>query len=479
MILKKHIPKDFYRLFRTKNMDAYMEFLVAIYEENNEVYAALGLTREECAAVILEIMAKKQLVWKDEETDQQEKDAEASGDSPSLILNHLIDWGWLNSDYDEKMDSYIISFPEYSQLFVELFKKLQSEDSSQERESILAVYSALYTFQADPEKNNGILQNALKTSRRLGQLLSNMQDGMRGYFDKLSGRKNFIGIQEVLVEEINNSDSRKYAILTTTDSFYRYKEAVKELISQILSGNDMKKHELETKLWELQKGDGAADGSASRGQIRIERALAVCNETAALVYQVEREFDQIERKYNKLIEQKTVFAKRALARVRYILQEGTNDGDQLVRLMNLLDRSKEKEKILEELRDRMQFGTSFALMTDSSFYNRREKGDRVFQPVAPQVLSAEDGRDIADFVPKPLYTKKQIREFREKNTHGGRFTATAETVQSVEDLEKLLFLWQQETEIRAESDRIVLGDEIETEEGFRFSGFTIEEDAHA
>ena len=38
MILKKEIPKEFYKLFRTKNRDAYMQFLVAIYEENNEVY---------------------------------------------------------------------------------------------------------------------------------------------------------------------------------------------------------------------------------------------------------------------------------------------------------------------------------------------------------------------------------------------------------------------------------------------------------
>ena len=46
MILKKRIPKDFYKLFRTRNRDAYMQFLVAIYEENNEVYASLGLTME-------------------------------------------------------------------------------------------------------------------------------------------------------------------------------------------------------------------------------------------------------------------------------------------------------------------------------------------------------------------------------------------------------------------------------------------------
>ena len=237
MILKQCIPKDFYRLFRTRNMDAYMEFLVAIYEENNEVYAALGLTREECMAVIRETMAKNGTVWQKEEGDGNSGSTESAAGpdaSASMILGRLIDWGWLNSDYDEKLNSYVISFPEYSQLYVELFRKLQSEDDSRERESILSIYSALYTFHADTEKNNGILQNALHTSRRLGQLLSNMQDGMRGYFDKLSGRKDFIGIQEVLVEEINNSDSQKYAILTTTDSFYRYKEAVKELISKIL-----------------------------------------------------------------------------------------------------------------------------------------------------------------------------------------------------------------------------------------------------
>ena len=296
MILKKCIPKDFYRLFRTGNMDAYMELLVAVYEENSEVYAASGLTREECTAVIRETMEKSGTVWQKEDGDGNyggkefaardadpdsyartvsdiretaaQKELKRSTDNvpASAILGRLIDWGWLNSDYDERLNSYVITFPEYSQLYVELFRKLQSEDDSRERESILSIYSALYTFHKDEEKNNGILRNALYTSQRLGQLLSNMQDGMRGYFDKLSGRKNFIGIQEVLVEEINNSDSKKYAILTTTDSFYRYKEAVRELISQILSEHDL------------------------------------CRETTALVCSIEREFDRIERKYNKLIE---------------------------------------------------------------------------------------------------------------------------------------------------------------------------------
>ena len=67
MILKKKIPKEFYKLFRTKNRDAYMQFLVAIYEENNEVYTALGLTIEECRVIIADTIAKARIIWEDEE----------------------------------------------------------------------------------------------------------------------------------------------------------------------------------------------------------------------------------------------------------------------------------------------------------------------------------------------------------------------------------------------------------------------------
>ena len=52
--------------------------------------------------------------------------------------------------------------------------------------------------------------------------------------------------------------------------------------------------------------------------------------------QAEREFDLIEKKYNRLIELKTVFARRALARIHYILQEGSAQEDQTLVLINLL-----------------------------------------------------------------------------------------------------------------------------------------------
>ena len=162
MILKDRIPKEFYSLFRTKNMDAYVRIIVAIYEENNEVYASFGLTREECFAIIEDTIEDAGIVWLEDETENAglagDADDNADGNaddnagvnahdnigrnaddnagqssneniqqsfiynmSSSSILNRLIRWGWLLSDFDERLNTYVISFPEYSQMYAELF----------------------------------------------------------------------------------------------------------------------------------------------------------------------------------------------------------------------------------------------------------------------------------------------------------------------------------------------------------------------
>ncbi|MBR5508773.1 MAG: hypothetical protein IKV59_01825 [Lachnospiraceae bacterium] len=438
MNLNSRIPKDFYRLFGSKYMDYYMIFLVAIYEESSNSYSTLGLTEQECRAIINEKLASATIDWNEERLDE-EGSLLTRSNMASVCLNYFESWGWLKQDFDETLNCYVVSFPEYSQLYVELFKKLFSEEESKERESVLAVYSYLFTYSSDPEKNNEILKSAWKTSKRLVQMLANMQEGMRGYFDELSRQKHFRGIQEVLIKEINNSDSRKYAILTTTDSFYRYKEAVKELLSEILSD-------------------------------------AFVNEEAVdMLCLIEREFDTIERRYNKLIEQKTIFASRAAARIRYMMQEGMMEEDQTITLVNLLSRSGHREAILEELAERMQVTSPYRVITERSFYSRREREGDVFQPAAVEEKQTEKVHELDEFVLKPLYTKKEIDAFRRKNQKNGVFQVSRETVQSMEDLEKLFFVWQDVTETSDTKEEIMVGEDLKTDAGMRFSSLTIKE----
>ena len=472
MILKKQIPEDFYKLFRTRNMDAYMMFLVAIYEENSELYTALGLTLEEGQAIIAETMSRGQIDWQEDEESQEEEtqDTDMETDAvypgtPSAILRRLIRWGWLRSDYDEKLNTYILSFPEYSQMYVELFEKLQNEDETGERESILAIYSALFTYHSDKEKNSEILKRALRTSKNLEQLLSNMQNGMRTYFEELSQSKNFMEIQQVLVDEINNNDSKRYAILTTTDSFYRYKEAVKELISQILNDNEKRKIQIIEQL-----NEAAPDSMA---KFRLEQSLNYYEKATVMVYRIEREFDMIERKYNRLIEQKAVFARRALARIRFIFQEGAHDEDNIPKLLRIMDASEDKEQILDELSSHIRLSAPYKVYDDDSMYTIREESDLQFNPLTTAEQDQHREDEITDFVPKPLYTKRQLHAFRDRNMKDGAFVTTKETVSSIEDLEKMMFLWQEITENQSDEDVVNLGGEFTSPDGYTFSELTI------
>ena len=74
---------------------------------------------------------------------------------------------------------------------------------------------------------------------------------------------------------------------------------------------------------------------------------------------------------------------------------------------------------------------------------------------------------------KPLYTQAELQAFREKNEVDGAFQVTEQTVQSVEDLEKLLFVWQEATEVATSALDIEIGEEFKTEDGMQYSGFSI------
>ena len=464
MSLMGKIPPDFYKLFVSKYMGYYVSFLVAVHEESSRSYSVLGLTEQECRAVINEKLTETTIDW-DQDRFDEEGELLTRSNMASVCLGHFVDWGWLRRDFDETLNSYVLSFPEYSRLFVELFQKLSSEEDGAERESVLAVYSYLFTYSSDPEKNNEMLKSAWKTSRGLTQMLSNMQEGMRGYFDELSRKKDFRGIQEVLVKEINNTDSRRYAILTTTDSFYRYKEAVKELIDRNLRENELRRQELEQRRGEEPEGTPAA--------ARAGRAVELCTEAMDLLYQIEREFDVLERRYNQLIEQKTVFAGRAAARIRYLLQEGAQEEDQTVLLVNLLDHGKRKEELLEELAARMKVTSSYGVITEKSFYSRRDKEKEAFLPGAVAEAPQAEKEELGEFVLRPLYTGKELRDFWNRSQKDGVFRAGKDTVRSMEDLEKLFFIWQEMTEQSEGRQEIEIGEEVETEEGFRFSSLTV------
>ena len=185
MVIKSRVPKDFYKLFASKYIEYYQLALIAIYEEAGQSYSLLGFTEEECQEIIREKTegyVDGQLVGQDEE----EGEFFTRANLPSVLLRHLEMWGWLRRDYDEVLNQYVVSIPDYSQMFIEVFRNLLEDGDRMERGSILAIYSHLFTYFSDSEKNTEILKSALWTSKSLQQMLTDMQM----FVGKISGLMN-------------------------------------------------------------------------------------------------------------------------------------------------------------------------------------------------------------------------------------------------------------------------------------------------
>ncbi len=465
MALNDQLPEGFYKLFASKYREYYIRFLLALFHETAGLYSALSLTEGQARAVIEEQMEGEGMVFLEEPEEEGENLTFIP--TPARFLGNLLSWGWMVREFDERTNEYFYGFPGYSLIWLELFEKLEEPEEDVSHESMRSVYSCLSTYLRDGDQDLEILKDGLKAARRLLQLLSNMQSGLAAYYDRLSAQKEVKGIQKVLVEEMNDRDSRKYAILTSADSFYRYKEAVKERIQEIFEEHEKRREKLEG-----ENGPETGLREENEETLRLrERRIARTREGDGLAGRILKEFERIEVKYNQLIEQKGVFAARANARIQYLMREGRDGEDDLLRLLALLRSGEHRQEILADLGAAMNLTAPERLMTGDSFYSPREER-REFAPSPKQEESGPE--NLEDFVVKPEYSQKEIEEFIRQNTRDGRFQVTEHTVNQVEDLEKLLLVWRDGALGEDGMEITGLGETPIRRLGYKYTTFTME-----
>ena len=88
MKLVEKVPKDLYKIFGSKYMEFYMQFLVALYEESSQSYSLLGLTERECQMIMNERLAKMALDWSEARVDE-EGELITRANMASVSLKHV------------------------------------------------------------------------------------------------------------------------------------------------------------------------------------------------------------------------------------------------------------------------------------------------------------------------------------------------------------------------------------------------------
>lgn len=417
MILMNEIPGSFWGLFRSPNRDIYMEALLKISEEYQ--YSSYFLSRELCIQVLGDDFARKKLLI---EREEQENDAEALEPPATRVLNWLLKTGWLKRLDDFSTFTVNIVIPDYAAVFIEAFERLITDDTDDADVYIQNIYANLFSFKNDSRAGMGLLHTAVINTRRLNRALQDMLHNMNKFFTSLLEKKDYGELlKEHLDGYVEEIVRKKYHILKTSDNFYLYKADIKQWLQELRDDEDF----LEKAV--LRSGQGQ--------DVR---------EAAWMLDEIERGFDDIERRIANMDKEHTRYVRVTVSRLYHLLNREEDTKGLILQILNNLAESEGAEEKIGKVSARMNLSYG-EILSEKSLYKKRSPREAFSEKLAAEEETPELSREeiLRLNKVKPKYSREQIEAFLESMMNNGRADVTAVSVKSKEDFEKLILAYDE------------------------------------
>ncbi len=443
MQLRYEIPDTFWTLFRSVNRDAYVEALLAINEEYQ--YSNYFLTREMCIQVLADLNIKKQIELKREEN---ETDFDMLETPSSRMLRLLLNMGWLKrvEDYNTLVTNIVI--PDYAAVFIDAFEKLSSEDIEETEIYIQNVYATLFSFKNDPRVNLGMLRTALVNTRKLNKALQDMLHNMDKFFARLLAQKTYVELlREHLEGYVEEIVRKKYHILKTSDNFYIYKTDIKKVLREMREDEE----------WICM----IRERSQAMGDTK--------EDVLELLDLIERGFDDIEHRISNMDKEHTKYVRATVTRMNYLLSGETDMKGLVVKLLNQISKSGDKEKQIQAVGARMNL-SYLEILSEKSLYKRRKgRKDFISQMADEETEEDLDREDVLRLNRiQSRISRKQIEEFIESHMEGEVMDTSVLSFDSEEDFEKLILAYDYSTKMSSKYTVISEETEMVERDGYRY-----------
>lgn len=442
MIPMNEIPDRFWSLFRSINRPVYIEALLRISEEYE--YSNYFLSREMCIQVLGEYFSqKKYVLWEDETEDEWD-----SMEPPATrVLNWLLRAGWLRRVEDYTSMTANIVIPGYAAVMIDAFGRLSRAEEDEAQVYIQNVYALLFSLKNDPRSGAGLLNTALVNTRRLNKSLQDMLHNMDRFFASMLEQKDYAGLlKEHLDGYVSEIVDRKYHILKTSDNFYLYKTDIKSWIASMR----------EDTAW-IQ-----AICSKKGQSLSPEEAVEKLD-------QLERGFDDIERRIANMDREHSRYVKATVTRLNYLLNQEDDRKGMLIQLLNRLSEREDAQEKLSLVAERMNL-SHMGTMSDQSLYTPRKQKPRSVQlPEDEEILPELSMDEVLNLNRvSSRYSSEEIEAFIGSHMKDGVMKVDADTVSSDQEFEKLILAYDYSTRRKSLYKAETEGEELIQSNGYRY-----------
>ena len=419
MDMRFEVPDGFWGLFRSVNMETYMEALLAINEEYQ--YSNYFLTKETCIAVLSDLNARKryELLKEDDESDIDMLETPAS-----RMLNWLLKKGWLKKIEDYNAFTTNIVIPDYAAIFIEAFEKLTTEDIDEAEVYIYSIYATLSSFKTDPRMNLGMLRSALANTKKLNKTLQDMLHNMDNFFERLLEKESYEELlQEHLEGYVEDVVKKKYHILKTSDNFYLYKMDIKKVLQ------------------EMREDDNWIEMVRQRALAKKDTKYDVLD----LLDMIERGFDDIEHRIANMDREHSKYVRATVTRLNYLLSGETDTKGLIVQLLNKMAET-EDDDVSKMAAAKMNLSFPQMISETSLYKRRKERKDFISKMAVEETVDDLDKDDILKANKVYVrFTKQEIEEFIESNMIDEVMDTSKLNVADDETFEKLILAYDLST----------------------------------
>ncbi len=420
MQMRFDIPDSFWSLFRSVNREIYIESLLYINEEYQ--YSNYFLTKEICVQILGDMNAKKRIRLMREE---DETEIDLLETTASRILRWLLKSGWLKKIEDYNTMTTNIVIPDYAAVFIEAFERLTSEEMEETEVYIQNVYATLFSFQNNPRVNLNMLRTALINTRKLNKALQDMLHNMDKFFERLLNKETY---GELLKEHLNGYVEeivkKKYHILKTSDNFYIYKMDIKKCLREMRDNEE----------W------------VERIRKKAQNTGDTKEDVLELLDLIERGFDDIEHRISNMDKEHTKYVRATVTRLNYLLSGETDTKGLVVKLLNQLAQTEEKEEALSAISDRMNL-SHLEILSEKSLYKRRKSRASFISQMAAEEETEDLSRDAVLKLNKiqTRYSVAEIEDFIQRHMQDGIMDAGQLGEMDEEAFEKLILAYDYST----------------------------------
>jgi len=427
------IPDSFWKLFRSKNRQIYIDALLRINEEYQ--YSNYFLSKETCVDVLGNYFTRNKVTLEEEE---QEETGEAAAETmeriveetepiPTRILNWLLKNHWLRKVDDYNTMTIYIVIPDYAAVFIDAFSHLAGEEEDETQIYIQNVYAILFAFRNDPRANIALLKTALINTRKLNKSLQDMLHNIDKFFESLLQQDNYGDLlKEHLDGYVEEIVRKKYHILKTSDNFYLYKTDIKKLLQEM-------------------RQDLVWMENVCRKNKQLRGIEITVEDLCEQLDMIDRGFADIEHRIMNMDREHTRYIRATVTRLNYLLSTEDNMKGLVIQLLNTIsdaDDTEREEALIEKTGEIMNLSFT-ALLSKKSLYKRRQTRQKFVDALEPEESTEELSREEVLKLNKMerRYSRKQIEAFVSEHMQGDRFTVNEDTVNTNEDFEKLVLAY--------------------------------------